>query len=495
MAGSQREQAKPNPTIIDPVLSARLESVKLLAERLSEPVAIIDRKCNVVYANRFGRSHNLGRLSGGSPTKCYAAFFGRSQRCSVCPAQEVFDSGKRQSVLSSTGEDLASCRIVQAYPLLSADGTPEFVLEVFGESMCSAYAEQPPGHSRVRPDGSHDPGQTRLGSLIGHSAPMRYLFEMIRLVADSQATVLLQGESGTGKELVARTIHDLSCRRDRPFVVVDCGSLPESLLESELFGHVRGAFTGALVSKKGLFEEADGGTIFLDEIADTSGHFQSKLLRVLQEGEVKPVGSSRSIKVDVRIISSTNKGLEERVEAKTFREDLYYRLAVLPLFLPALQERREDVPLLVEHFVEAACLRHRKPLRMVTPEAMSALVEAPWPGNVRELQHMIERVVVTAPGPELGPQDFFGTTGSSAQAVPESDLHSVARTAMRSAERGRIQEAIHQAAGNKAMAARTLKISRASLYNKLRAYQIEWSSLRPIPPIPPLDDDYIRTSL
>ncbi len=473
MAGSQTEQAQSNRAITDPVLLARLESVRLLAGELHLPVAVIDANCNIIYANQLVPSNGAPRTAGRLLNKCYAAFFGRSVPCSVCPAKELFHSGQQQTVPGSLVGDETSCDIVQAHPLMSSDGKAAYVLQILKKSRDNSSEEGPIAHSQTGRDSSPERCPDRLGSLIGHSAPMRQLFEMIRLVADSQATVLLQGESGTGKELVARTIHDLSYRRDRPFVVVDCGSLPESLLESELFGHVRGAFTGALVSKKGLFEEADGGTIFLDEIADTSGHFQSKLLRVLQEGEVKPVGSSRSIKVDVRIISSTNKGLEEQVEAKTFREDLYYRLAVLPLFLPPLRERREDIPLLVEHFVEAACLRHRKPLRMLTPEAMSALVEAPWPGNVRELQHMIERVVVTAPGPELGPQDFFGITGSSAPTVHESDLHTVARTAVQRAERARIQEAIHQAAGNKAMAARTLKISRASLYNKLRAYGVQ----------------------
>jgi len=307
-----------------------------------------------------------------------------------------------------------------------------------------------------------------LGDLIGQSAPMRQLFEMIRLVADSQATVLLQGESGTGKELVARTIHHLSYRRNRPFVVVDCGSLPETLLESELFGHVKGAFTGAVSSKKGLFEEADGGTIFLDEIADTSPHFQSKLLRVLQEGEVKPVGSNRSIKVEVRVISATNKDLIGLVQAKAFREDLYYRLAVLPLFLPPLRERREDISFLVRHFVAVSCKRHRQAPRTVTPEVMQAMINAPWPGNVRELQHLIERAIVTTNGPELTCKDIAGL----ASLPPCGDLRTVARGAVQQAERARILEALSQVSGNRAGAARLLKISRASLYNKLRTYQI-----------------------
>ena len=248
--------------------------------------------------------------------------------------------------------------------------------------------------------------ESTLSGLIGTSAPMREVFDMIRLVADSSATVLIQGESGTGKELVARTIHLTSYRREKPFVVVDCGSLPETLLESELFGHVKGAFTGAHAFKRGLFEEADGGTIFLDEIADTSATFQAKLLRVLQEGEVKPVGGTQPIKIDARVISATNKDLSELVKAKTFRQDLYYRLAVLPLYLPPLRERREDIPLLVEHFMAGSCKRHRQPIRTISPEVMQALTETSWPGNVRELQHYIERAVVTTTGPILACKDL-----------------------------------------------------------------------------------------
>jgi two-component system response regulator AtoC len=291
---------------------------------------------------------------------------------------------------------------------------------------------------------------------------------MIKLVADSQATVLLQGESGTGKELAARTIHRLSYRRDQPLVVVDCGSLSETLLESELFGHVKGAFTGAVNNKKGLFEEASGGTIFLDEIADTSPQFQAKLLRVLQEGEIKPVGGNRSIKVDVRVISATNKDLTALIKAKAFREDLYYRLAVLPLLIPPLRDRRDDIPLLVTHFVAAACKRHRRPAVKVTPEAMRALADAPWPGNVRELQHAVERAVVTAQTSRLVAQDFFATSATAAD--ESADLRSVVRTATQRAERASIEQALYDTGGNKMKAAMLLKISRAGLYNKLRDY-------------------------
>lgn len=430
----------------------------------------MDGNCNVVYANQS--AHALGECGaiGEAPAKCYAAFFRRSEPCSCCPAITLLTPGAPQPASGQLGGGRKPSGAMQAFPLLSADGKPTYILEI----LKSSAAASPEGLDR---QSQHAPPSTAegtsLGGLVGHSAVMRDLFEMIRLVADSQATVLLQGESGTGKERVARTIHDLSYRREKPFVVVDCASLPETLLESELFGHTKGAFTGAVASKKGLFEEADGGTIFLDEIADTSAHFQSKLLRVLQEGEIKPVGSSRSIKVDARVISATNKDLMALIKAKAFREDLYYRLAVLPLTLPPLRDRQEDIPPLVRHFVAVSCKRHRKPALTIAPEAMQALTRAPWPGNIRELEHTIERVVVTTQGPQLTQQDFFGAAASLPPSSVEVDLRSVARNAAQTAERMRILEALRQASGKKARAARLLKISRASLYNKLRAYSIE----------------------
>ncbi len=265
---------------------------------------------------------------------------------------------------------------------------------------------------------------------------------------------------------MAKTIHRTSYRRDKSFVVVDCGSLPETLLESELFGHVKGAFTGAHASKRGLFEEADGGTIFLDEIADTTATFQAKLLRVLQEGEIKRVGGNQPIKIDVRVISATNKDLVDLVKTKAFRQDLYYRLAVLPLSLPPLRDRQADIPLLVQHFVAASCKRHRQPVRQVSPDVMQALTQTSWPGNVRELQHYLERAVVTTTGPELSCKDIVAMGSEPAG----HDLRTIARGATRQAERTRILQALQQTGSNRAKAAKLLKISRASLYNKLRTY-------------------------
>ncbi len=447
MAGSHDPCASP----VDAVLSARLDAIRTLADQIPQPVTVIDRDCTIIYSNQ------PAARAPGDGAKCYAVFFQRDEPCLSCPAREVFQSGRPHSVACA-----------RAFPLFTADGRAQYVMEFLKAGPAQSENDHPivPGRQ-----GEAVPREDHLGEIVGASELMQKLFEMIRLVAESQATVLLEGESGTGKELVARTIHRLSPRCDRPFIVVDCGSLPESLLESELFGHVKGAFTGATASKKGLFEEADGGTVFLDEVANTSPHFQAKLLRVLQEGDLKPVGSSRSIKVDVRIISASNEPLLDLVKAKKFREDLYYRLAVLPLAVPALRDRRDDIPLLVGHFVELASRSHRRPVRPVAAEAVRALAAAPWPGNVRELKHTIERAVVTAQGAQLAARDFFPDAADADAAA--TDLRSVARHASRTAERTRILEALRQASGKKTRAARALKISRASLYNKLRAYDIE----------------------
>jgi two-component system response regulator AtoC len=441
-----------------------VEAIRQLAQGLTERVVVLDRERNVIYANEAAWTDAPSRDGASNPAKCYEAFVNQQDPCGACPALKVFETPSVSSVSCSSGGDGTACGMYQAFPLATSQGQAESVLVLF-KGRQSPLSE---GGVRYRASWQDD-REGRLGALIGRSPVMRQLFEMIRLVADSQATVLIQGESGTGKELVARTIHQLSGRSNHPFVVVDCGSLPETLLESELFGHVKGAFTGAVMTRKGLFEEADGGTIFLDEIADTSPGFQAKLLRVLQEGEIRAVGSSRGSKIDVRVISATNKDLADLVKAKAFRQDLYYRLAVLPLFLPPLRERRDDIPMLVDHFVAQSCARHRQPARRLSAEARHALLQAPWPGNVRELQHYIERAIVTTTGPELTCSDLIPC--SSLQA--SRDLKSVAREAAGQAERRRILDVLHQTGGNRAKAAKLLKVSRASLYNKLRAHRIE----------------------
>jgi DNA-binding NtrC family response regulator len=315
--------------------------------------------------------------------------------------------------------------------------------------------------------------ESRFPHIIGCSPPMRALLRLVELVASSDSTVLLQGESGTGKELIAKAIHEYSPRRERPFVTIDCGTVPESLLESELFGYVKGAFTGAVTNKKGLFEEAHGGTLFLDEVGDVMPMFQAKLLRVLQTGEIRPVGSTKRVAVDVRIIAATNKDLKKMVAERQFRDDLYYRLAVVPLLLPPLRERREDIPLLIEHFLKQSCERNRQPHKTLAPTTLRLLIEAPWPGNVRELQHAIERAVVLSPGSEIVPESItMASPERTTTFTPTLQELDRARTMLENAEREKLRVALERAGHNRSHAAKLLGVSRSTLYEKLKRYHL-----------------------
>ncbi|MHB8481965.1 MAG: sigma-54-dependent transcriptional regulator [Nitrospiria bacterium] len=304
--------------------------------------------------------------------------------------------------------------------------------------------------------------------MIGRSPRMRSLFRLIKLVSNSNTTILINGESGTGKELVARAIHYNSPRRERPFVTIDCGALPETLLESELFGHMRGSFTGAIGNKKGLFEEANGGTLLLDEIGDTTLAFQSKLLRVLQESEIRPVGSNRSSRVDVRVVAATNKDLRECVKKKTFREDLYYRLAVVPVLIPALKDRKEDIPLLVDHFIKKYGSQNNLSPKQISLSAMKVLIDYPWPGNVRELENVIERAVLISQGAEIKLDALFDDQTRPNEVL--NPLRVTTHSAIHMVEREEIAVAMRNANGNRTQAAKLLGISRATLYNKIRQY-------------------------
>ena len=315
-------------------------------------------------------------------------------------------------------------------------------------------------------------------NIVGTSEPMRKVFDLIRRVADNSGTVLISGESGTGKELVARALHDSSPRRERAFVTVNCGALPEPLLESELFGHMRGSFTGAVANKEGLFEVADGGTLFLDEIGEAPPGIQVKLLRVLQKPEFRRVGGTQDIKVDVRIISATNKDLTKAVAQGAFREDLYYRLNVIPLTLPPLRAHPEDIPLLAQHFLAVFGRKAGKPALTVAPAAMQALQRNEWRGNVRELENVLERVVAFAPGTEITLDDVAQWVGAPSrgneQKVPADipseglDLESL----INGIERELLVKALERSGGVKKDAARLLKLNARSLRYRLDKYEI-----------------------
>jgi two-component system response regulator HydG len=302
--------------------------------------------------------------------------------------------------------------------------------------------------------------------LIGNSPVMKRVVEFIETVASTDATVLITGESGTGKEVVARAIHAAGPRRCMPMVTIHCGALTETLLESELFGHERGAFTGAQYRKKGKFEIADGGTVFLDEISDISLKTQTDLLRVLQEKEIVRVGGNQSIKVDFRCVAATNKQLEALVKAGTFRPDLYYRLHVLCIDLPPLRDRREDIPLLVDFFIKRFCVNtNRAQSPRVSAEAMDLLMRYDWPGNVRELENAVERGLVIGRGAELTPSNFFFQLKASEGPATPRTLEDV--------ERAHIEQVWRECQGNHSRAARILDIDRTTLYNKLRRYGLK----------------------
>jgi two-component system response regulator HydG len=322
-------------------------------------------------------------------------------------------------------------------------------------------------------------GRERFEELIGQSRRMTDVFRLVEAVADSSATVLVLGESGTGKELVARALHRRSARRDRPFVAVNCSALAETLLDSELFGHVRGAFTGAVAARRGLFEAADGGTIFLDEIGDVPAATQVRLLRVLQEGEIRPVGAQESRQVDVRVIAATHADLDEARAAGRFREDLYYRLDVVTIRLPPLRERPDDIPILASHFLQKLAPRVGKRLEGISAEAMTLLRRHPWPGNVRELENAIERAVVLARGPELVPGDLppgVGTAPRGAEVDPTSLSHlplaEAKRLAVGAFERRYLAELLRRELGNVTRAAKAAGVDRSNFRKLLREYGV-----------------------
>jgi two-component system response regulator AtoC len=303
----------------------------------------------------------------------------------------------------------------------------------------------------------------RFENIIAKSPPMQKVIEVIKVVAKSNATVLITGETGTGKELVARAIHSQSYRRDQPFVAVSCAALPESLLESELFGHEKGSFTGAYARKQGKFEVANRGTLFLDEIGEMSANIQVHLLRVLEEKEFNRVGGNEPIKVDVRVISATNRSMKEAIARGKFREDLYYRLNVVNIELPPLRKRTEDIPLLAEHFLKSFTLENRKEITGFSPQATDFLLKHGWPGNVRELENAVERAVILAQDAVIGVSDLSQQEPVGAGPTsPASNLKQV--------EKKHIQAVLAETGGNYTEAARILGISRMTLYNKAKAY-------------------------
>jgi transcriptional regulator with PAS, ATPase and Fis domain len=320
----------------------------------------------------------------------------------------------------------------------------------------------------VVPDGRL-PVRACLSYLIGESPRMRRVYDVMAKIAPATATVLIQGEAGTGKELIARALYENGPRRQRPFVAVDCTAIPDGLMESHLFGHVRGAFTGAVATVPGAFSRAHTGTLFLDEIGELPLHLQSKLLRAIQTREFMMVGGTHPQRVDVRIISATNRDLRDAVRRATFREDLYYRIAVVAIPVPPLRDRKDDLPLLIEHFLRGFTTAYGRQITGITERAMARLLDYPWPGNVRELENCLEQAVLLAEGSMLDREHFPSIGRAAAGGSPPAGL------SLRELEKRYILDTLQQVGGNRSKAARILQISVRGLHNKLRRYVEEES--------------------
>jgi DNA-binding NtrC family response regulator len=310
-----------------------------------------------------------------------------------------------------------------------------------------------------------------MDNIVGKSAKIKTIFETVDMVAPSNATVLIQGPSGTGKEVIARAIHRASNRSDQPFIKINCAALPEGLMESELFGHEKGAFTGALKSTKGRFELADGGTLLLDEISEIKLSLQAKLLRVLQEKEFEKVGNPRPVQVDVRVIATSNRDLQEEIKRGSFREDLYYRLNVVRIVLPSLKERKEDIPLLVEHFVERFAKENKRKITGVDEEAMQRLINYDWPGNVRELENTIERAVVICKDQIIEPKHLILDAEGGRDSNRSKTIELPSEMTLQQLEQEMILKTLKEQGGNRTWTAKKLGISVRTLRNKLNAYR------------------------
>ncbi len=381
---------------------------------------------------------------------------------------EIKKQGGRTEVVMITGyatvETAVEAMRLGAYDYISKPFPPEELRKIVNKilekmTLIDTVEDQ---EWKIELDGHTD-------VIVGESTRMREVFQLVKKVAPTDSTILIYGESGTGKELIAKAIHYNSLRKDKPFLAVDCGSLVETLFESELFGHVKGAFTGAVETKHGSFELANNGTFLFDEIGNISLNIQAKILRAIQEKEIHPVGSTKSTRVDVRVVAATNRDLRRCVEEGTFREDLYYRLSVIPLYLPSLRERKEDIMPLAEHFLEKYNQRRKRNIQGITSAARDVLLNYNWPGNVRELENVIERAVVIEDDEEINVQSLpaFLRGEEVKGAVPDFEIKSLEQM-----EKEHIIKTLGAARWNRTKTAKLLGIDRKTLYEKIKKYGI-----------------------
>ncbi|MBL7114972.1 MAG: sigma 54-interacting transcriptional regulator [Kiritimatiellae bacterium] len=434
------------------VLSALLTSgahTRTVLDSVHDGIIAHDLERRICYVNAAAE-----RISGYSRKEamgkdCHDVFPGNlcSGKCLFCDPAVLPSLPQQRNIAIATKSGERRQVDMTVYPVNASDGSEALA------GVMAVFRDQTREHRLARRAREIE----HFAGIIGRDDKMLEIFDLISDLADSSVPVLIQGDSGTGKELIAAAIHNEGPRANQLFVPVNCGALPESLLESELFGHTKGAFTGAIRDKKGRFELADGGTIFLDEIGDISLAMQVKLLRVLQEGTFERVGSEETITVNVRVISATNKNLEEEIETGRFREDLYYRLNVVPIFVPPLRERRNDIPLLVNHVLAQVLKDTGKDDVQISDEAMDMMLNYDWPGNVRELQNWIQFALVKCRGGTIDPE-HMPPTRSGASRTPTT------RRRRQKLDDASVRSALREAGGNKVAAAKLLGVSRATLY-------------------------------
>ena len=394
----------------------------------------------------------------------------------VLEAVKARDTDTEVLIVTAYGTIESAVKAIQrgACDYLAKPFTPDQILHAVDMAMERRRLRTEVRSLARQIDDPNDPTQ-----FIGTSPELQRVLEIVREWAESDSTILITGETGTGKDLLARYVQALSPRKARPFVVVNCATIPDNLFESELFGHVKGAFSGATANRKGLTQEADGGTLFLDELGEMPLDVQPQLLRFLETGEVRPIGQNRSVRVDTRVIAATNRDLPKMIKEGGFREDLYYRLNVLPIRLPSLRERREDVPQLVSHFLERFARRFGRPVQEISKKALLVLKSYDWPGNIRELENVIERAVMLARGTELRPEHLFmpGTEPAKSSDVRDIDLGLGDLISLAELEKKHILAVVKHMNGNQKKASEVLGVSKSTLWRKLKDYGIDASKL------------------
>ncbi|MEW5801990.1 MAG: sigma 54-interacting transcriptional regulator [bacterium] len=454
-----QEEIKSNRDLLDAILN-----------NMNDGIRVIDTKFNILFMNQ-----NLVDLFGNQiHKKCYRAFMGGDSPCNPCSLDKIFKDN-HQSV-NFIKEDKQKRLIEISASVLSIEEGSRSIIEVVRDITERRRLEEQLIESEQRRI-KELKERYRFGNIIGKNPKMQEIYELIQVVAQNMTTVLLLGESGTGKELIARAIHYNSPQHDKPFVEVCCSVLSENLLESELFGHVKGAFTGAIRDKIGRFEMADGGSIFLDEVGDISPSIQVKLLRVIQEREFVPVGGEKVKKVNVRIITATNKDMKKAVEDKEFREDLYYRLNVVTIHIPPLRERMEDLPMLVNHFIEKFREKTEKPIQSINSHAMDLLFAYSWPGNVRELENAIEHAFVKCEGTIISPENLPIELHQPKNKEYTKKLPGRKDLSLNDLKRDILLKVLKDTNGNADESAKMLKISRATFYRWLKKYNISRDSV------------------